>query len=586
MSRINRRHFLAAFTATMGGALLVACGAPAASPTSAPAQAEPTKPAAAATQPAAAATKPAAEPTKPAAAANPTAAPAAKTGGLPANTFVFGRGGDSVKLDPAVVTDGESSRVTEQMYETLAFFDGATTNVKPGLAESWKTSADGKTWTFKIRQGVKFHDGTPLDAEAVVFNFQRWMDEKHPFHKGGDFSYWGDMFGGYKNNAENEKDLIVDGVKATDASTVEFTLKVPSAPFIQNLAMFCFAIASPTAIKKDVDNYFKNPVGTGPFKFVEWVPDDHITLAANKDYWGEKAKVDQVIVRVIKDNTARYLELKAGTILGMEGANPDDAKAAKNEADLKVILRPSMNVAYIGYNFKDPNLNKKETRLAIAYAVNRQAIVDALYGGIGTVASQFVPPSVWGNNPDIKPYPYDVQKAKDMLKQAGVEKGFAIDLWYMPVSRPYFPDPKSVAEAFAADLAKVGITANLKTEDWGQYLKDRNGKLPFWMLGWTGDNGDPDNFLYVFFGRLNSDTSPNENTWDNKAVRDMLAKAQASTDKAEREQIYKDVAKIVYDECPRLPIAHTTPPLLFRKNVNGYVANPTGTEFYSTVTVS
>jgi peptide/nickel transport system substrate-binding protein len=288
---------------------------------------------------------------------------------------------------------------------------------------------------------------------------------------------------------------------------------------------------------------------------------------------------------VIQDNTARYLELKAGTIHAMEGANPDDVTASKSDPNLKVILRPSMNVSYIGFNFKDPNLAKKEVRLAIAHAINRQAIVDALYAGIGTVATQFVPPSVWGHNPEIQAYPYDVNKAKDLLKQAGVPDGFSVDFWYMPVSRPYYPDPKPIAEAFAADLAKVGIKGNLKTEDWTQYLTDRRGKFPAWMLGWTGDNGDPDNFLYVFFGQLHTEKSPNENSWDNKAVRDQLAKAQATTDQAERTRIYQQVAQTIHDECPRLPIAHTTPPLLFRKNVNGYVVNPTSTEFYNTVTL-
>ena len=565
MSRINRRHFLAAASATMAGALIAAC-APAATPTVAPA-AEPTKAAA----PAAEATKPAAAP--------------AKAGAAPSNTFIFGRGGDSSKLDPAVITDGESSRATEQMFETLVFFDGQTTNVKPGLAESWKVSDDGKTWAFKIRSGVKFHDGTALDAEAVAFNFNRWMDAKDDFHKGGDFSYWADMFGGYKNDPETEESLIVDTVKAVDASNVEIKLKAASAPFIQNLAMFCFAIASPTAIKKDVENFFKNPVGTGPYKLTEWVPGDKIVMDAFKDYWGEKPKTEKIILRVIKDNTARFLELKAGTIHGMEGANPDDVTVAKTDPDLKVVLRPSMNIAYLGFNFADPNMAKKEVRLAVAHAINRQAIVDALYAGIGTVASQFVPPSVWGHNPDIKPYAYDPQKAKDLLKQAGLESGVTIELWYMPVSRPYFPDPKSTAEAIAADLAKVGIKAELKTEDWAQYLTDRKGKFPFWMLGWTGDNGDPDNFLYVFFGQLHSEKATNENSWDNKEVRDLLVKAQTSTDKAEREKIYKDVAKIISDECPRLPIAHTTPPLLFRKNVEGYVAHPTATELYYTVSV-
>ncbi len=557
--RLNRRSFLKAALGAGGIVLLAGCApAPASSPTTAPAQQA---------TPAATSAAPAAQP-----AAKPAAAPAG-------NTFVFGRGGDTVKLDPAVVTDGESQRVTSQVYDTLVMFEGQTTNVKPGLAESWKVSDDGKVWTFKLRQGVKFHDGTPFDAEAVAFNFNRWMDAKDPYHKGGDFSYWGAMFGGFKNDEKTEAKNVVDSVKAVDPTTFQVNLKQPMAPFLNNAAMWCFAIASPTAIKKDVENYFKNPVGTGAFKFVEWVPGDHITVEANKDYWGEKPKLDRVIWRVIKDNTARFMELKAGTIHGMEGINPDDIKAAQNDPNLQVLMRPAMNTGYLAFNFKNEFLAKKEVRQAVAYAINRQAIIDALYAGTGQLAAQFIPPMVWGHNPDIKPYAYDPEKAKALLKQAGYSNGFTIELWYMPVSRPYYPDPKPICEAFAADLAKVGIKTDLKTEDWSLYTVDRRkGKFPLWMLGWIGDNGDPDNFLNYLFGTLDD-----ENSWDNPQVRSMLNKAQTLNDKAEREKIYKDVAVIMNEEMPRLPIVHATPALAFRKNVTGYLPHPTSAEFFNTV---
>jgi peptide/nickel transport system substrate-binding protein len=263
----------------------------------------------------------------------------------------------------------------------------------------------------------------------------------------------------------------------------------------------------------------------------------------------------------------------------MEGINPDDVKAAKSDPNLQVLLRPAMNVGYLAFNFKNEILAKKEVRQAIAYAINRQAIIDALYGGTGVLASQFIPPLVWGNNPDIKPYAYDPEKAKALLKQAGYPDGFTIDMWYMPVSRPYYPDPKPIAEAYAADLAKVGIKVQLKTEDWSLYTVDRRkGVFPFWMLGWIGDNGDPDNFLNYLFGTLDA-----ENSWDNPQARAMLNKAQTLNDKAEREKLYKDAAVIINDEMPRLPIVNVTPPLVFRKNVAGYLPHPTGAEYFNVV---
>jgi peptide/nickel transport system substrate-binding protein len=594
---LNRRRFLKASAGTAGlvaAATLAAC-TPAAPPTATTAPkpaAAPTaaaKPAAAATavpaaKPAAAATTaPAAKPTA-AAAAAPTAAakPAAKPAAATGNTFVFARGGDSVKLDPAVITDGESHRVTTQVLEQLLKFDAQTTNVAPSLAQSWEVSDGGKVYVFKLRSGVKFHDGTPFDAEAVVFNFERWMDAKSPYRPdGSDFTYFKKFFGGFKNDEKTEKDLAVESVKAVSADVVQITLKRPQAPFLNNMAMFPFAIGSPTAIKKDAAAFAKAPVGTGPFKFVDWIPGDRITLEKFGDYWGDKAKVDRVIVRVIKENTARFLELKAGTIHGMDGVNPDDIKTAKADPNLQILMRPSMNIAYISFNFKNEHLAKLPVRQAIAHAINRQAIADALYSGTGVVASQFMPPSVWGYNPDIKPYPYDLEKAKSLLKDAGVPNGFSIEMWYMPVSRPYYPSPKPIAEVFAADLAKVGIKAELKTEDWAQYLTSRaEGKFPMWMLGWTGDNGDPDNFLFEFFGKL----SP-ENSWDNKQVRDMLLQAQTLPDKAAREKLYKEAAVIINNELPRIPIAHSTPALLFRKNISGYTPHPTGTEYFHTVAI-
>jgi peptide/nickel transport system substrate-binding protein len=205
--------------------------------------------------------------------------------------------------------------------------------------------------------------------------------------------------------------------------------------------------------------------------------------------------------------------------------------------------------------------------------------VEALYGGTGTVASQLIPPSLLGWNPEVRGPQYNPDRAKQLLSEAGYPNGFTTDFWYMPVSRPYYPNPQSVAEAFASDLGKVGIRVSLKTEDWGTYLADRNAlKFPIWMLGWTGDNGDTDNFLFTFFGNHRQD-----NSWDNAQVRALLRQGQQSADVAEREFVYKQVNAIIEQELPRIPIAHTTPPLLARSYVKGYLPHPTATEFYNTV---
>jgi len=568
---MSRKMFVLVSLLTIATLVLSACGGGA---TPVPATQAPAPQAPAPTQPPA----PTAKPPEPTATPKPV-------------TFVFCNSGDAVRLDPADYDDGQTAARAEQIFETLVEFDGATTNVRPALAEKWDTSADGKTWTFYLRKGVKFHDGTPFNADAVIWNYTRQWDDKHPYHT-QDYStlsweYWHDVIGwGFKS----EKNPLMQDIKKVDDYTVQFVLSDASGPFLINMALFSNGIASPASFDKYKTDAFKNPVGTGAFEFVEWVKDDHITLQKNPDWWGgaNTVAIDKLIFRVIKDNSARYLAVKAGDCNGMgEGANPDDAKAAASDPNLQVLSRPPLNVGYVNMQQKTKPLNDVKVRQAIAWAIDKKAIVDALYAGNGVMATQFLPPSLWGWNPDIKQTCCDPEKAKALLKEAGYEKGFTIDFWYMPVSRPYYPVPKSIAEAIAADLAKVGITTNLKTEDWGQYkIDDQQGKFTgIWLLGWTGDNGDPDNFLFTFFGDdpPGAGASTKRSGYYNKDLNDLLFKAVRLSDIKAREPLYKQAAVLIDADMPRVPIAHSTVPLIFSKKVSGYIPNPVGTEFFKTV---
>lgn len=508
-------------------------------------------------------------------------------------TFVMCEPGDAVRLDPADYDDGQTAARAEQIFETLVEFDGATTSVRPALAEKWDTSADGKTWTFNLRKNVKFHDGTPFNADAVIWNYARQWDEKHPFHTKEyatlSWEYWHDVIGwGYKG----EKGALMADIKKVDDYTVQFVLTDASGPFLINMALFSNGIASPASFDKNKTDAFKNPVGTGPFKLAssaDWVKDDRITLVKNPDWWGgaDKVGIDRLVFRTIKDNSARYLAVKAGDCNGMgEGANPDDALAAAKDANLQVIARPPFNVGYVAFNQTVKPLDNLKVRQAISWAINKKAIVDALYAGNGLQATQFLPQSLWGYNKDIKQTCCDADKAKALLKDAGFEKGFTVDFWYMPVSRPYFPTPKSIAEAIAADLAKVGITTNLKTEDWGQYKVDaQQGKLSMWLLGWTGDNGDPDNFLFTFFGDSPAGAGASTKCcgYYNKDLNDLLSKAVRLSKVEDRDPLYQKAATLIDADMPRVPIAHSSVPLIFSKKVSGYVTNPTGTEFFKSV---
>jgi peptide/nickel transport system substrate-binding protein len=278
----------------------------------------------------------------------------------------------------------------------------------------------------------------------------------------------------------------------------------------------------------------------------------------------------------------------------MEGVNPDDVKVVRADPNLQLILRPTNTTGYVAFNFKVKEFQDKRVRQAFAHAINKKGIVDALYGGTGMVATQFQPPPLWGHNKELKDYDYNPQRARDLLKEAGFGQGIKeitwedgrkepLQFWYMPVSRPYYPNPKEIAEAMAADLAKVGIAVQLQTTDWTVYLdKSRNGQMPIFMLGWTGDNGDPDNFVCYFFCAIGA---PRMGFYANQPLTELLLQAQKLTDQEKRAELYRKAEQMIHDDVARLFIAHNQPPLAFLKKVRGYVANPTGSEFFNTVQV-
>jgi peptide/nickel transport system substrate-binding protein len=486
-------------------------------------------------------------------------------------TLIVGRGGDSVSLDPIVATDGESFKVTANIFETLVKYEDTNTNILPALAESWEIAKDGLTYTFKLRKGIKFHDGTDFNAEAVVFNFERWMDKSNPYHNKDGFTYYSDMFGGYKGDETH----AIAGVKAVDPYTVQFTLNRPLAPFLNNLGMKPFAIASPEAIKTyGWEKLNEHPVGTGPFIFKEWKRNETITLEKNPNYWQQGLpKLDKVVFKVIPENTARLTALTSGEIDIMDGLNPDDAKTVEGNPELQLVERPSMNIGYLAFNHSKKPFDHPKVREAIAHAVNKQGIVDAFFGGKAQPAVNAMPPSIWGYHDAIQDRAYDLEKAKQLLVEAGYPNGFSTTFWAMPVPRPYMPDGQKIAEAIQQDLKKIGIEAKIVTMEWATYLeKIKQGEQDLYLLGWTGDNGDPDNFLNVLFNPTN------RSRYQNKEVQDLLVRAQSEVDQAKRTEMYKQAQEMLFKDVAMIPLAHSNPLLASKKGISGYVPHPTGSE--------
>ncbi|NTU47580.1 MAG: ABC transporter substrate-binding protein, partial [Syntrophobacteraceae bacterium] len=393
----------------------------------------------------------------------------------PGGTLVYGRGGDSVGLDPAYETDGNSFMVCDNIYEALVFYADESTTLEPGLAESWEIAPDGKTYAFQLRKGIKFHDGTPFDADAVVFSIGRMMKNRNVkfFGKGWEIppqerppEYWVSM----------EMDDIVESIEATSEHTVVFKLKKVTAPFLANMGRDFADIISPTAFVKNPKEFVRNPVGTGPFKLVKWIKDDQIQLERNPDYWNktEGPYLDKVVFRAIPDNSVRFLELKAGNIHICEFPNAADIPMARKDPNLQVISQPGMNIGYLGFNHTKPLWQNVHLRRAVAHAINRKAIVDNIYQGMGQVAKNPIPPTMWSYNDAIEDLPYDPELAKKELEQAGFSGGKGLPeltLWSMPVPRPYNPEGLKVGIAMISDLSKVGINAKIVSYDWGTYLK-------------------------------------------------------------------------------------------------------------------
>jgi peptide/nickel transport system substrate-binding protein len=525
----------------------------------------------------------------------------------PGDIFIFGRGADSVQLDPALVTDGESFRVTGQVLEPLYQYELGTTVPVPALAEECVPNDEATVWDCKLREGVKFHDGTDFNADAVVYNYERWRFTDHPQHYDSQvFEYYEYMWGGF-----DDASIITEVVKIDDYN-VQFVLSDPLAPFLANLAMDMFAISSPAAIEAAGESYGTPSVGcvgTGPFKFVSWQEGTQIVVEANMDYWGGPPKVGQIVFRVIPDDSARFLALQAGDIHGLEQAVVEDLQTAEGADDLYIITRPALNTGYLAFNYMIEEFRNPLVREAVDLALDKQGLVANFYGAYGEVATNFLPPLIWGHNNAIQDRGYDPQRARDLLAEAGFPDGLSevtiaedivnvegtvlytagqkipLRIYYMPVTRFYYPSPAEIGEAMAANLFAAGFEAELYLEgDWPTYLGGRReGTLVgLYMLGWGGDNGDPDNFLGYFFSG-GTERQAREGWHQNAELAALLQEAAITPDRATRQAMYEEAEMMLYEDVARIWIAHNNTPLIFSSKVQGYGAQPVGADYFEFV---
>ncbi len=511
--------------------------------------------------------------------------------------FVFAASSDPVMLDPAMASDGETFRIARQQFEGLISTKPGTTELEPLLATEWKASSDGKSFTFTLREGVKFSDGTDFNAEAVCANFERWYNWTGVNQSENISYYYGKLFRGFKTGKTGG---IYDSCTAVSPTEVTIKLNRPFAAFVDAMTLPAFSMQSPTALKQyNADDTSgtaddprfsayatEHPTGTGPFVFEKWERNQQVTLKRNDNYWGDKAKADRVIIRTISDPKARTQELQAGNIDGYDLVGPADVQPLK-DAGFQIQNRPAFNILYLGMNQKNKALAKIKVREAIAHAIDKQAVVKSSLPDGSITATQFMPDLVEGYNDQIKDPDYNVDEAKKLLAEAG-ESDLVLKFAYPTgVSRPYMPSPEDTFAVIKSQLEKAGIKITPVAAKWSpDYLDMIQGdagtsKHDIHLLGWTGDYNDPDNFVGVFFGGKSSEWG-----FDNPELFKALADARELPTREQQVPAYKQINADIAEFVPGIPLAHPAPSLAFAKGVQGYVASPVQDEVWNNVTVT
>ncbi len=484
--------------------------------------------------------------------------------------LVMARVKDAVVLDPSHATDGLSLNTTNEVMQGIVTFKPGSFDVVGDAAKSWTRSADGKTWTFELYPNLVFSDGTPLDAKAVKFNLDRWRLSTNPAHGNFTYSYYADDFGGFPG--------AITGVQAPSATRVVVTLAKPLGPFLRDIAEQSFGLGSPQAITADPKAFELKPVGSGPYMVAEWQRDDHITLVANPKFRGPKPGYQTVIIRDIPDQATSVLSIQKGDIDILTDPRPDDAKALAKQTGITVLEQPSNNVSYVAMDVEKKPFGDVRVRRAVAYALDAATMAKSLYSSGAVVADNWTPPGMLGGNPAVKAYAHDVAKAKSLLAEAGFPRGFATTLSYSTAPRPYLPEPQRVAETIQAELAQAGIQITLQPDEWGVFLdKVKHGRHDMCLIGWTGDNGDPDNFFYPLLDQDSArkdGNAQNYSFWRDPAFHKLMLAGQATVDDAQRRKIYQQANAMVHDQAPAISLVHTTVPLVMKSSIEGFVPSP------------
>lgn len=476
--------------------------------------------------------------------------------GASRGVVVVARARDVTTLDPAVATDVDSADVISQIYETLVTYGARTVEIKPGLAVRWTKSTDLKTWTFYLRRGVTFHDGTPFDADAVVFSFNRQAQG------GPHFDYWNSSFAN-----------IIQKVERIERHVIRITLTQPFAPFLASLAMFPVSIMSPAAVKRGGQSFLSHPVGTGPFRFVNWDrKTGTITLEAFNKYWGGPPRIGRVLFRRIRDGRQRLRALESGAVHIIRDLDPGSIQMVRLHPDLKLMVQRGNNVAYLAFNCNRYPFNNPYARWSVNRAIRKKVLVKLIYQGLAEQAVGPLPPVMaWAYTSNVTTYPHDLLAARQDLKASGFSSDLTerVKLFVMDSPRLYLPRPLLAAQMIVRDLAEIGMHVQLVIQPFKEHVESmKNGEHHLALYGWVGDNGDPDNFLYTL---LYPRSPLNVAFWQNTSFAQLVEAGRQTRDEKGRALHYKKAQKIAADQSPWVPLAHTKMVAALRREVKNLV---------------
>ncbi|MCX7561882.1 ABC transporter substrate-binding protein [Sulfitobacter sp. F26204] len=481
----------------------------------------------------------------------------------PENVLIVGQIAEPQALDPAAVTAVNDFRILMNMYDGLVRYKDGTLEVEPSLATDWTISEDGSVYTFTLRDDVTFHDGSAFDAEAVKFNFDRMLDESHPYHNTGPFPL------AFFFSAVESVDVI-------DPQTVSFKLNGPYAPFLSNLAYPTGLIVSPAAVTEHGADFGRNPSGTGAFSFGEWRSNEAVVVQANPDYWDGAPELETVVFRPITDANTRTAEMLAGGIDLMVEVPPVALNEFQGDT-YTVHEQAGPHVWFLILNAKEGPFADVRVRQAANYAINKQAIVDDVLEGTAEVAAGPTPPAfAWAYNADLEPYPYDPDKARELLAEAGAEG--AELTFYVTEGGSGMLDPVAMGTAIQADLEAVGLDVTIETYEWNTFLGNVNpgleGKADMAEMAWM--TNDPDTLPFL---ALRTDAWPeaggfNSGYYSNPEVDTLLEAARIETDQDKRARLYQEMQVIVQEDAPWVFVANWKQNAVTSDRVEGFSLQP------------